>query len=55
MAKSLYGVVVGHPFRNTVKTAVFWKSRLGFGDEKREGLIGQERDSKDIPRQSSTH
>lgn len=55
MAKSLYGVVVGHPFRNAVKTTTFLKSRLGFGDEKQKGLTGQEGDSKDIPRQSSTH
>lgn len=46
---------MGHPFRNTVKTIMFLKSRLGFGDEKQEGLTGQEEDSKDIPRQSSTH
>lgn len=55
MAKSLYGVVVGHPFRNTVKTIMFLKSRLRFGDEKQKGLIGQEGDSKEIPRQSPTH
>lgn len=54
MAKRLYGVAVGHPFRNTVKTIMFLKSRLGC-DEKQEGLIGQERESKDIPMQSSTH
>lgn len=45
MAKSLYGVVVGHPFRNTVKIIMFLKSRLRFGDENREGLRGQEGDS----------
>lgn len=45
----MYGVVVGHPFRNTVKIIMFLKSRLRFGDEKQEGLIGQEGDSKDIP------
>lgn len=55
MAKSLYGVVVGHPLRNTVKIIMFLKSRLKFGDEKQEGLIGQEGDSKGIPRQSLTH
>lgn len=36
MAKSLYGVVVGHLFGNTVKTIMFWESRLRFGDEKQD-------------------
>lgn len=55
MGESLDGVLVGHSCRSTVKTIMFLKSRLRFGDEKQEGLIGQEGDSKDIPRQSSTH
>lgn len=54
MAKSLYGVVVGHAFRNIGETIMFLKSGLRFGDEKQKGLIGQEGDSKDIPRQPPT-
>jgi len=54
-AKSLCGVV-GHLFRNTVKTIMFFlKSRQMFGDKKHEDLTWWEGYSKDFPRQSSTH
>lgn len=37
VAKSLYEGFVGGPFGNTVKTIMFLKSRLRFGDEAQEG------------------